>query len=1053
MDPSQLLKEAHGLGRFALSRGCATQAVLTQQFSEYEQYLAGGGREQFSTMLIHRQILTPSLIQQYQAMTQSARRNMAPPIQSNASAPAAQGQVVSDYNPISATLTQSSRSPQIQSSRASLIHTPPPSMTQSSRSSSTAAELHQSQSRRPEIQIPGYTILETLGEGGMGVVYRATNAKKDHVAIKVIKNQFASQRAQKRFAREGDVMNKLEHPNIVKIYDTGTMETGDYIVMELLYGQPLDEVVAESRPSPTRALEIIVELCKGVAAAHDKDIIHRDLKPSNVMIVDENQVKVMDFGLAKDLNRETMLTQESAILGTPHYLSPEQAKGEHNLLGSHSDVFSIGVMMYELLTGERPFLSETAAGLYIRIAEFDPPSPNKIDPTVPKILSDIVMKALHKDLNDRYADARALSTDIERVLAGETFSVEKTRGSWLRSIRKHPFRSAAATLLILALGSSPFIANQWSEYRRGVKRLEASKGLEKSLLETIPMLKKGILTKDKSLIVAVKQLQTIEKQFEDFSKRDDDSAKALKGLLSKPKYVKIRAEAFVAYSQLLFDTNKFNESLQFSKEAVNSIGTENPFYAGALLLLAQSQFAMGQSKDALPLIESYLNKVESADKGLLVFKSRIHEDLRDLDKAITSLDLALKTSPDTLVLAEKARLLALKGDSKQSESIFKSLLKKFRNNRPLLLIRARSLEDQRRFDESLSLLARIQRVAPKDLSLRRARSRLFVAVGRLADAYNELTVALETIEAENVLLRIERAQLALDQGDVQRARDDLNRALSKTRTDDDVVAISLAFTRLFVMEGELEKARKKIGEAVQLYPRHAEVLKLALALSKDTNPEWIKRLVEIAPRDPWVLQQEALYLLEKQQPKIATQKARRMILRFPKSPRGYYVLAHGLKTIEPERSKEMFEKYSALRSESVRQGLGLAGRVHRMIGLKTKQSLALAKPILRWLTVIERQDCETWRLKAGRPKLSLKTVRKHLNKALQLNPHCPMSHNHRARLTGKDGVSNDAIAESAKIARPFYTHSPIDDRRLFRNRVSALIKQKKVPEALRVIDQ
>lgn len=886
----------------------------------------------------------------------------------------------------------------------------------------------------------------------MGVVYRAKNSQDDQVAIKVMKNQFASERAQKRFAREGDVMEKLEHPNIVKIYDSGTTELGDYIVMELLYGEPLDEIMTRQRPSPTRALEIIVELCKGVAAAHDKDIIHRDLKPSNIMIDSDQRVKVMDFGLAKDLNRETLLTQESSILGTPHYLSPEQAKGEHNLLGPHSDVFSIGVMMYELFTGERPFLSDTAAGLYIRIAEHEPPSPFEKDPTVPKILSDIVMKALRKDHTERYSDARALSADVQRALAGESFVVDKGERSLLRSLRKRPLLSLGLVLILISLAASPWIFQQFKQYRRDLKRQQAAKSLEKSLLEVVPQLKAGVKNRDKSLIESIAALTEIEDQIKSFADFDDDAAKALLSLLAKPKYVKIRAEALIAYSQFLYDRNSFGESLQHSKSALQSLDVKNPFYPKALLLSAQSQFAAGQSEEALKDVDQYFAKAGASHTNLLLFKSKLHEDLRQIGKAIKSLDLALAKNASPTTLANKARLLALKGEAKKSEKIFQSLLKKSPNHRPVLFIRARSLEDQERFDESLALMARIQRFAPEDVSLRQARARLFVALGRLPEAYQELTLALDSIDGENVLLRIERAQLALDQGQIQRARDDLNRALTKARVDREVIATSLAFTRLFVMINDFEKARKKISEAVKLYPRQAEVLKLGLVLAKKFDPALLKTLVEIAPRDAWVRQQEVLFLLRNRKLKDAALRSREMILRFPKNPRGYLCLAQSLKNVDPSRSRVMFEKYSELQGERIKKGQGLKGQVHRLLSLETKEGLVSAKPLVRWLTLIERDDCETWRLSSMRPRLSKRVVRLHLNKAVEINPFCPRSHFERCQLSGKSGFPSAIIAQSAELARPYYLHDPYRDRRILRKWVDALIREKKPTEALRVIE-
>ena len=268
-----------------------------------------------------------------------------------------------------------------------------------------------------------YEIIGELGRGEMGIVYKAHDPLIQRlVAIKSIGlqslNKTEREEYKARFYREAMAAGSLSHPNIVTIYDLG--ESGDdaYIAMELLEGRELQNVIGEKRLSIDETLNIVIQVADSLEFAHEHGIVHRDIKPSNIMVLSDNHVKIADFGIAHmDSCSSLLRTQVGQIMGSPLYMSPEHALSVKII--PQSDIFSLGIVLYELLTGQRPFSGENVNSVMFQmmavmdqIVNIVPPKPSSLNPDVPDMLDMIVVKCLEKKPEDRYQSAKELAVDL-----------------------------------------------------------------------------------------------------------------------------------------------------------------------------------------------------------------------------------------------------------------------------------------------------------------------------------------------------------------------------------------------------------------------------------------------------------------------------------------------------------------------------------------------------------------------------------------------------------------------------------------------------------------
>src|SRR5438034_7312434 len=269
-----------------------------------------------------------------------------------------------------------------------------------------------------------YRIMRKLGSGGMANVYLAEDQELGRrVAIKVLDDRHASDdQFVERFRREAKAAAALSHPNIVSIYDRGETDGTYYIAMEYLEGPNLKELVRQGTPSIRTAITYTREILSALRVAHRRGLVHRDIKPHNILVDAEDRLKVTDFGIAR--SGPSQMTEAGSIIGTAQYLSPEQARGAP--VDQRSDLYSMGIVLYEMLTGQVPFTGESPVEIAMKHLSDPPRPPSLLRPDIPPDLDMVVLRALAKDPEDRYQTASEMDADLARIQRGLSISSETT---------------------------------------------------------------------------------------------------------------------------------------------------------------------------------------------------------------------------------------------------------------------------------------------------------------------------------------------------------------------------------------------------------------------------------------------------------------------------------------------------------------------------------------------------------------------------------------------------------------------------------------------------
>ena len=323
-----------------------------------------------------------------------------------------------------------------------------------------------------------YQILDRIAEGGMGIVYKARQMTLNRtVALKMIRSgEFAEEEEKQRFYAEAEAAANLDHPNIVPIYEIGEHQGQYYFSMAYVEGSSLAELI-RAHPLPGKnAARYVKILAEAIEYAHKHGILHRDIKPSNVLVSVSDEPRVTDFGLAKQINRDSDLTASGQVLGTPSFMPPEQAMGDQKNIGRQSDVYSLGALLYALITGRPPFQADTAVGTIMQVIEGEPVAPRQLNPEIDRDLETICLKCLQKEPDRRYASCQDLADDLVRYQRGEPIKARPISGpakAW-RWFKRNPVVAGltAATLLILLIGivTTSYFAVSSSRYAHGLEQ-------------------------------------------------------------------------------------------------------------------------------------------------------------------------------------------------------------------------------------------------------------------------------------------------------------------------------------------------------------------------------------------------------------------------------------------------------------------------------------------------------------------------------------------------------------------------------------------------------
>jgi eukaryotic-like serine/threonine-protein kinase len=517
--------------------------------------------------------------------------------------------------------------------------------------------------------VPGYEIVDRLGEGGMGVVYKARQVGLNRlVALKMIRGgSQARPEHLLRFSIEAEAVARLRHLNIIQIYDIGEVDGSPFVSLELLEGGSLTDRLGGTPQAGRRSAELLETLALAIVAAHEAGIIHRDLKPSNVLFAADGVLKVTDFGLAKRLESDDMHTVTGQVMGSPSYMAPEQARGHTRNIGPAADVYALGAILYEMLTGRPPFKGETPIETIRQVIDDEPVPPSQLVPRLPRDLETISLKCLNKEPHKRYTSAQALANDLRRYVNGEPIKARPTP-FWERGAkwaRRRPVTAlslfAGAALAVCGIVSA--VAYDRYTSRRDVANFEKNSDRYSAALAKKDRNPDGALidlnalrstiaeqptSQDELAARVFKLIDEIEKQKAEQHVRDEDSR---------------RLSEFLEGKQLAFthDTGFTGTGLSSSREATRAAAR------AALDVFGTRATPDSWALEALPASFSVEEKNQVRDgcyELLLILAEAVDqptESLRLLDAAGTL------RAPDKTYHLRRASYLAKTGDAPGAE--------------------------------------------------------------------------------------------------------------------------------------------------------------------------------------------------------------------------------------------------------------------------------------------------------------------------------------------------------------------------------------------------
>ena len=534
---------------------------------------------------------------------------------------------------------------------------------------------------QPGDLIGHYRVVRLLGKGGSSSVYECHDEQlARRVAVKVRTPQTYQETLMARHEREARLLGRLDHPGIVRAYEIQPLEFPPYIVMELVAGGSSSRLIKTGPLKPSLAARLVAGVADAVEHAHEKGIVHRDIKPSNLLVVqpfdpyhpvpEEVSLKVSDFGLARPLGGESSLTSTNAIIGTPAYMSPEQARGNQAEIGPASDIYSLGAVLYEYMVGRPPLLADTTVATLRMINEVEPIAPRHIQPGIPLDLDTICMKCLRKSAEERYATAGELADDLQRFLEGRPI-LARPLGRFQRVYRwcrRNPLPAVLISGIVVLVSSLVALAVTFAIVQKDLRQ-QAEAAAQAAYNEgefTRNLFTAGIGNLD-NYVAKVRQVKKVEELSEITEKAKARNEWILEQYFKHiQKADMLRGESIdkifrdgIAFKQLGYMANAkqiFQQLITLAK----SLAPRHPDYAQArrvalqsATLLAIDQLASGQSAEAARFLNDLRTSL-SMDYGTR------NQSYMDLIVSIGLLDIEIKALRQSNQPAEADRLEALR---------------------------------------------------------------------------------------------------------------------------------------------------------------------------------------------------------------------------------------------------------------------------------------------------------------------------------------------------------------------------------------------------------
>jgi tetratricopeptide (TPR) repeat protein/predicted Ser/Thr protein kinase len=530
--------------------------------------------------------------------------------------------------------------------------------------------------KNPKNIVGKYVVVSELGRGGMGVVYKAwESALKRWVALKVLAGAGGKEDLI-RFRREAQTAASLRHPNIVGIYEVSEAAEKHIIAMEFVDGESL----AGQKLPASKAARILAEVARAVEYAHSKGVIHRDLKPHNIMIDHDEKAFVMDFGLAKSLEGNSHITMSGTVVGTPSYMAPEQAAGRTALVGKPSDVYSLGAVLYEMLTGLPPFKGPNPVETLRMVVHEEAVPPSRLSAAVPKDLETIILKCLDKDVARRYPTAEALARDLDRFAGGEEISARRAAAATVvaRKIKRQwvPLSAAGAFLLAMILTVAFFATGGPSESFRSLLLqgdhladsgdLRGALGKYEAALVLEPA-NAGVRSRITDLTVRIKRIEA-----EDFLRKDEARAKAQPEIdLGRTTMQRARTLFYQPGADLSRTRTLLAEAVERFSKALQLLPDQAEIYhlrGQAYALNQQSSEAEKDFTSAIKALKTF--PAAYYDRARLYLDLALMEDLQSLrDKARADLEAYRKLGASDREQTEFAEALLAACEKNYTKSL------------------------------------------------------------------------------------------------------------------------------------------------------------------------------------------------------------------------------------------------------------------------------------------------------------------------------------------------------------------------------------------------